>query len=102
MRLQLIRPQVEPTQFKKPMVCLCQDCQGKHFEHHQEVDKPLKDTKYRAVSAQRYRYLRCGRTLRVYPQGVPLGLISQILAVRSALAVVTRVPSGLNATLSIP
>ena len=77
MCLQLILPQVEPTQFKKPMVCPCQDSQGKHFEHHQEVDKRLKDTKYRAVSAQRYRCLRCRRTFRVYPQGVTRAQTSQ-------------------------
>jgi len=70
MRLELILPQVKPTEFKKLLVCPHRDCQGRHFEYHQEVDRPLKDTAYGTVFAQRYRCLRCRRTLRVYPQGV--------------------------------
>ncbi len=77
MRLELILPRVEPTEFKMPLVCPHKGCQGRHFEHHQEVDKPLKDTTYEAVFAHRYRCLRCGRTFRVYPQGVTHAQTSQ-------------------------
>ena len=77
MRLELILPQVNPEEFKKPLVCPQKGCQGRHFEHHQEVDKPVKDTEYRAVSAHRYRCLRCKRTFRVYPQGVTRAQTSQ-------------------------
>jgi transposase-like protein len=77
MRLELILPQVKPTEFKKPLVCPHRDCQGRHFEHHQEVDKPLKDTAYRTVSAHRYRCLGCKRTFRVYPLGVTRAQTSQ-------------------------
>jgi transposase-like protein len=77
MRLQLILPQVKPTEFKKYLVCPHEDCQGRHFEHHQEVDKALKDTAYGKVSAHRYRCLRCKRTFRVYPQGVTRAQTSQ-------------------------
>jgi transposase-like protein len=77
MRLELILPQVKPTEFKKLLVCPHKDCQGRHFEHHQEVHKPLKDTGYGAVSAHRYRCLRCKRTFRVYPQGVTQAQTSQ-------------------------
>jgi transposase-like protein len=77
MRLQLSLPQVRPTEFRKPWVCPHQKCQGRHFEHHQEVDKPLKDTGYGMVSAHRYRCLRCKRTFRVYPQGVTRAQTSQ-------------------------
>jgi len=77
MRLQLILPQVNAKEFRNPSVCPLEDCQGRHFEHHQEVDKPLKDTKYRAVVAQRYRCLRCQRTFRVYPRGVTRAQTSQ-------------------------
>jgi transposase-like protein len=77
MRLQLILPQVKPMEFKKPLVCPHRDCQGRHFEHHQEVDKPLKDTGYGVVTAHRYRCLRCQRTFRVYPQGVTRAQTSQ-------------------------
>ena len=58
MRLHLILPRVEPTGFKLPLICPYEDCQGAHFEHHQEVPKPLKDTVYEAVSAHRYKCLR--------------------------------------------
>lgn len=77
MRLELILPRVEPTKVKMPVVCPHKGCQGRHFEHHQEVDKPLKDTIYEAVFAHRYRCWRCGRTFRVYPQGVTHAQTSQ-------------------------
>jgi len=77
MRLQLILPQVRPSEFKKPLACPYKGCQGRHFEHHQEVDKPLRDTEYGTVSAHRYRCLRCKRTFRVYPQGVTQAQTSQ-------------------------
>jgi hypothetical protein len=68
MRLQLILPSVEPTVFEELSVCPYEGCHGKHFEHHQEVVKPLKDTKLDTVIAHRYRCLRCHGTFRVYPQ----------------------------------
>jgi hypothetical protein len=77
MRLQLILPQVNATAFKKLSVCPHEDCQGRHVEHHQEVDKPLKGAKYRAVAAHRYRCLRCQRTFRVCPLGVTRAQTSQ-------------------------
>jgi transposase-like protein len=70
MRLQLTLPRMEPTVFKMPAVCPYQGCQGRHFRHHQEVDKAVRDTEYALVSAQRYECLRCKRTFRVYPEGV--------------------------------
>ena len=77
MRLQLILPQVQPTEFEEPTVCPHKGCQGKYYEHHQEVDKLLKDTTYRVVSAHRYRCLRCKKTFRVYPHGVTQAQTSQ-------------------------
>jgi transposase-like protein len=70
MRLQLILPRLEPTVITLPATCPYEDCQGAHFQHHQDVLKPVKDTVYEAVLAQRYECLRCGRTFRVYPRGV--------------------------------
>ena len=77
MRLELILPRVEPTEFKMPLMCPHKGCQGRHFEHHQDVGKPLKDMTYAAVLAHRYRCLRCRRTFRVYPQGVTGAQTSQ-------------------------
>jgi transposase-like protein len=73
----MILPRVEPSEFKVPTVCLYPGCGGKHLELHQTVVKPVKDTEYQAVSAHRYRCLRCGRTFRVYPQGVTHDQTSQ-------------------------
>jgi transposase-like protein len=70
MRLQLILPQVVPTEIQPPTKCRYEGCDGRHFEFHQAVEKPLRDTRYREVEAHRYECLRCGRTFRVYPLGV--------------------------------
>jgi transposase-like protein len=75
MRLQLILPRVKPGEI--PAVCPYERCEGKHFRHHQEVDKPLKDTRYDSVTAHRYECLRCHRTFRLYPEGVTRDQTSQ-------------------------
>ena len=77
MRLQLILPRVEPTDMNLPVVCPYEECQGRHFRHHQQVDKAVKDTHYESVSAERYECLRCKRTFRVYPPGVTQAQTSQ-------------------------
>jgi hypothetical protein len=35
MRLQLILLRVEHTDINVPSICLYEDCQGRHFRHHQ-------------------------------------------------------------------
>lgn len=70
MRLQLILPQVVPVEIHPPTVCPYRGCDGRHFQFHQAVEKPLRDTRYTEVEAHRYQCLRCRRTFRVYPQGV--------------------------------
>ncbi len=70
MRLQLILPHMKPTEYEMPLVYPYEYCQGRHFQHHQEVDKPVKDTSYEAVSAQRYKCSWCKWTFRVYRRGV--------------------------------
>ena len=77
MRLQLILPRVEPSETDMPSVCPYESCQGRHFRHHQEVDKAVKDTLFDLVSAQRYQCLRCERTFRLYPKGVTRAQTSQ-------------------------
>jgi hypothetical protein len=69
MRLQLILPQVIPTDIHAPTPCRYKGCDGRHFQFHQAVEKPLRDTRYPEIEARRYRCLRCKRTFRVYPQG---------------------------------
>jgi transposase-like protein len=77
MRLHLILPAVEPTVFIMPSTCPYENCEGTHFQHLQEVNKPLKDTVYPQVVAHRYKCLRCERTFRVYPKGVSKAQTSQ-------------------------
>jgi hypothetical protein len=70
MRLSLILPPVQPEHYPAVAVCPHAGCGGTHFQHWQSVAKPLRDTQFSAVVAQRYRCVRCGRTFRVYPKGV--------------------------------
>jgi transposase-like protein len=70
MRLKLLLPRVEPSEFAEPRVCPYEKCGGQHFHLRQEVRKSVRDTVYREVTAQRYACLRCGRTFRVYPLGI--------------------------------
>lgn len=76
MRLQLILPQVGPTKIELPSGCPYEGCDGQHFQFHQAVEKPLRDTRYTQVKAHRYRCLRCKRTFRVYPKGVSNAQVS--------------------------
>jgi transposase-like protein len=76
MRLHMILPQVEPTEMTLPSTCPYKGCGGRHFEFHQAVPKPLRDTRYPEVEAHRYKCLRCKRTFRVYPKGVSRAHIS--------------------------
>jgi len=69
-RLQLILPHVVPQEIHPPTVCPYKGCGGQLSRLHQVVEKPLRDTRYPEVEAQRYECLRCGRTFRVCPQGV--------------------------------
>ena len=70
MRLALILPPVQPAVYPEVSTCPDAGCGGRHLQHWQAVPKPLRDTQFDAVVAQRYRCLRCGRTFRVYPHGV--------------------------------
>ena len=70
MRLSLILPPVQPEVYPAVTGCPAAGCDGRHVQHWHAVPKPLRDTQLRQVVAHRYRCVRCGRTFRVYPQGV--------------------------------
>jgi transposase-like protein len=71
MRLRVNIPQVDPAVMDAPEVCPYQDCGGEYFTPHQQhCEKSLRDTEYDQVNAMRRKCLRCGRTHRVYPEGV--------------------------------
>lgn len=77
MRLNLILPVVDPEQFREPVHCLDPKCKGDRFLPWQAVRKNVRDSEYENVTARRYKCLRCGRTFRVYPQGVQRSQFSQ-------------------------
>lgn len=86
MRLSVRISPVEPGVYELPERCPYRNCDGKHFRPHQNhCDKAIRDPKYEAVEAQRYRCLRCGRTFRVYPKGVSRAQQSNALKAFSVL-----------------
>lgn len=70
MCLKVILPTVDPTRRPEPETCPRPSCGGVHFQLHQQVPKPLRDTQVDHTSVGRYRCVRCGHTFRVYPPGV--------------------------------
>jgi len=71
MRLSVQIPTVKPTVMRPPAECPYEDCDGRWFKlHQQHCDKAVRDTQYDQVEALRRKCLSCGRTHRVYPQGV--------------------------------
>jgi hypothetical protein len=77
MRLQMILPRVDPSLMTPPEVCPYEGCSSTRFRFHQQVEKPLRDMRVDEVMAHRYACLGCGRTFRVYPQGVDHHATSQ-------------------------
>jgi transposase-like protein len=74
MRLKVRLPKVEPNVYKLPETCPY-GCGSAHFRPYgvQGERKPLRDIGYTEVVAYRHQCVRCGRTFRVYPQGVSKG-----------------------------
>src|SRR5215813_13228009 len=77
MRLKLLLPEVKPGNYAAPRECASEGCQGKRFHPRQEVKKKVVDAKYHEVKAWRYECAKCGRTFRVYPEGVSKKQISK-------------------------
>ncbi len=78
MRLRI--PQVKPDVYREPEVCPHEGCAGRHFKlYEQRCPKRLRDPKHDLVIAKRLYCVRCGRSFRVYPQGVTRASQSQAL-----------------------
>jgi hypothetical protein len=77
MRLNLILPKVEPSQFEFPKQCPQKGCQGMRFIPRQEVSKKIVDAQHPEVTAWRCECKRCGHVFRVYPKGVNQKQISK-------------------------
>lgn len=76
-RLSLILPNMDLQRPIAPTRCPYDDCQSTNLRLHQEVVKPLRDTRYQQVVAYRYQCMTCKRTFRVYPPGVNSAPTSQ-------------------------
>ena len=64
-------PKVDTNVIEPPSVCPYEGCDGHYFKDHQKACvKPIRDTRIEQVTASRRKCLTCGRTHRVYPQGV--------------------------------
>jgi transposase-like protein len=95
MRLSVRISPVEPGVYELPERCPHSNCDGKHFEKHQDhCAKAIRDPKYEAVEAQRYYCLRCKRTFRVYPKGVSGAQQSDALKAFSVLLYVLGLSYG--------
>jgi transposase-like protein len=77
MRLNLILPKVEPTQFEFPKKCPRARCRGMRFLPRQEVSKKILDAQHPEVTAWRCECKKCGHVFRVYPKGVSQKHISK-------------------------
>jgi hypothetical protein len=63
----------------------------------QEVEKPLRDTKYLQVTVQRYQCQTCKHTFRVYPQGVGADQTSHRVKVLAVVFYLLGLSYGLTA-----
>ena len=77
MRLNLILPKVEPTEFEFPKKCPRKGCPGMRFIPRQEVSKKIVDAQHPEVTAWRCECKQCGHVFRVYPKGVSQKQISK-------------------------
>jgi len=77
MQLHLLLAQFQAANPVLPSICPKLGCNGTKFRLHQQVNKPLRDAVYQNVIVYRYQCLHCGRTFRVYPEGVTHAHTSQ-------------------------
>lgn len=71
MRIRSRIPTMETKKMRPPATCPYESCQGKYFKRHQcRCTKSVRDTRIDQVVVYRRKCLSCGRTHRVYPQGV--------------------------------
>ena len=77
MRLNLILPKVEPSEFEFPKKCPRKGCPGMRFIPRQKVSKKIVDAQHPEVTAWRCECIQCGHVFRVYPKGVSQKQISK-------------------------
>ena len=87
MRIRVRLPKVEPSVYSYADECPYKGCRGHHFKPHglKGEEKAIRDPDYEQVESLRHECLRCGRTFRVYPQGVSRAEQSDRLKAASVL-----------------
>lgn len=72
MHIRVRLPQVEPKVYRYPEECPYAGCKGHRFKAHgtRGERKAVRDQEHEQVHSWRHKCLKCGRTFRVYPQGV--------------------------------
>ena len=96
MRITVRLPKVEPEVYTMPKTCPYEGCDGEHFKPHglKGEEKAIRDPDYEKVQSLRRECVRCGRTFRVYPQGVGRAEQSDRLKAMSALLYVLGLSYG--------
>jgi len=96
MRIRVRLPKVEPSVYSYPEECPHKGCDGHLFKPHglQGEQKAIRDPNYEHVQSFRHKCLRCGRTFRVYPQGVSQAEQSDRLKASSVLLYVLGLSYG--------
>ena len=77
MRLNLILPKVEPTQYEYPKKCPQTGCPGMRFIPRQEVSKKIVEAQHPEVTAWRCECKKFGHVFRVYSKRVNQKQISK-------------------------
>jgi hypothetical protein len=77
MRLKLILPKVEASEFEHPKRCARKGSCGMRLIPRQEVRKKIIDAQYTEVTVWKYECIECEHVFRVYPKGVSLKQISK-------------------------
>ena len=72
MRIKVQLPKVKPEVYNEPEICPYEDCDGRYFKAYGQKgeDKKIRDVHHQEVKSYRRQCMKCGRTFRVYPQGV--------------------------------
>jgi transposase-like protein len=96
MRIRVRLPKVEPSVYSYPEECPYEGCNGTHYQPYglKGEQKAIRDPDYEQVQSFRHECLRCGRTFRIYPQGVSKAQQSDRLKAISVLLYVLGLSYG--------
>jgi len=96
MRLQVRLPKIDPDEFQQPKQCPSTECSGNTFKRHgrKGESKAVRDPDHDEVISHRYKCSSCGRTFRIYPNGVSSAQQSDRLKAMSVLLYILGISYG--------